>query len=60
MRKPYAALESVRTQELHRRFDTIWPFSSTFTFCTLTPQRRRVAFLDQGRLLPYYGVLPHY
>jgi hypothetical protein len=28
----YAALESVRTQEEHRRFDTIWPFSSTFTF----------------------------
>lgn len=40
------------------RLETTLPFSMTFTFWTLTLQVRRVAFLDQGRLLPNMGPRP--
>ena len=52
----YALLVVVRKQEVHSVRETTRPFSMTFTFCTLTLQRRRVDFLDQGRLLPYCGL----
>jgi hypothetical protein len=52
------ALDSVLMQEVQSRFETNWPFSNTLIFWTFTFQRRRVAFLDQGRLLPNCGPRP--
>ncbi len=55
----YTTLLSVRRHEVQRCFETDRPPSSTLTFCTFKLQRRRVAFLDHGRLLPNCGLRAH-